>query len=158
MTTGAQTEIDMARSIATAYRADLKAAVAGVGHALTRVEASIDVVETLRAWGDLALAFEALADLAAELRTKSREYLASAMSSTGATTVQTEGGKWSVKNKPAFVEIADPAAVPDEFLVQPPAAPDKKAIAAHLKAGGVANWARMVEPTSMTVSFTARKS
>ena len=60
-----------------------------------------------------------------------------------------------VKNPPA-VEILNQVEIPDEYLSEqkppPPRTPDKKKIAAALKAGAPLSWAALTQSTRLKVS------
>jgi hypothetical protein len=63
-----------------------------------------------------------------------RNALQAAMETAELTSLKTPAATLSVRASPPRVEIIDAASIPALFMVQPPPAPDKKAIAAALKA------------------------
>ena len=67
-----------------------------------------------------------------------KRYLLGAMQTTGITKVECPYFKLSVRDNPPAVDVFDATQVPAEFMVTPPpppAAPDKSAIKAAIKAG-----------------------
>jgi hypothetical protein len=67
-----------------------------------------------------------------------RQYLKTNMQRTGITKIESPYFALTIKKNPPSVVIDDPAAIPAEFMVTPPApppSPDKKAIGEKLKAG-----------------------
>ncbi len=156
MPVAGQYEIDLARNCVTAARDIIRPAVEAFGVAYQRVKAAADIVTSLKSLGDAVLAAEAIEAAAAESAKKLRTLMAATME-LGATTITTDSGKWTLVDLPPLVEIADPKAVPDEFLTVAEPKPDKARISAHIRAGAAINWATLRKDRGVTARFTARK-
>lgn len=86
-----------------------------------------------------------------------REAIQAAMETAELTSLKTPCATLSMRASPPRVEIIDPALIPAVFMVQPPpppAAPDKRAIAAALKAKEeVPGCALSNQPPALSVRF-----
>lgn len=83
-----------------------------------------------------------------------RSYLKSAMEMAGIERLECDLFKISIAKNPAAVDIFDPLSLPAVYMVVPepkPAMPDKKAIAAAIKAGQEVPGARMTQGTRLKV-------
>lgn len=84
-----------------------------------------------------------------------REYLKTHMIATGIQKIEAPLFKIRLQNNPPSVDLYEPELVPTEFLVfpeAPPAYPDKKAIAAAIKAGHEIAGARLVQGQRLVVA------
>lgn len=96
-----------------------------------------DVLSALKASGNLLLACEAMAEMGNATCKALRAAMAEVMADTGATAVDLPHHRVSLVDGKASVVITDEAAIPAQFMEQPPPKPNKDAIAAALKAGPV---------------------
>lgn len=84
-----------------------------------------------------------------------RDAIHAAMETAELTSLKTPAATLSVRPSPPRVEITDQAAIPAVFMVQPPPSPDKKGIAAALKAGEPVPGATLSNsPLALQVRFT----
>ena len=148
-----------ARTLKDAAKAEFTATFEA-GSRFARAHAELrkqnDVVEVMRDMVPLIVAIEEL-HAAADAACKAlRRVLAQTMNETGATSVQSEHHGAHLAKRPAFVDIPDEAAVPDEY-VETRRAIDKRKIAAALKDGARFNWASLVQPTEQILVLRARK-
>lgn len=150
-------EISTAKTLATAHRDAIKPCVEAVANAYKRLQAAGEITQALIAWGDFCLAMEYLAEEAANLAKRQRVWLADTMNELGCASLKSEAGTWSFRAKPGFVDIVDPAAVPQEFMTTPVPQPNRDAIKHHLKSGASVNWARWIDKPGYTVAFTPKK-
>ena len=100
------------------------------------------VVANLSAWAmTIDGAAQKLAERAARVHKRAewlRAYLLANMQQAGISKIETAELVATIRKNPAAVQIMDGAKVPDRFMVTPeppPPRPDKKALAAALKAG-----------------------
>lgn len=96
-----------------------------------------NVLDGLRAAAALLLAMEQVEADSKATATRLRAALAEVMADTGATGVDLPHHRVSLVDGKASVVIVDEAAIPAEFMEQPPPKPNKARIAAALKAGPV---------------------
>ena len=61
--------------------------------------------------------------------------LAAAMADTGATSIETDGHRVSLRDAVRTPQIVDPAVLPDDYLRQPPPKPDMALIGKALRDG-----------------------
>lgn len=84
-----------------------------------------------------------------------RDGIQTAMETAELTSLKTPAATLSMRASPLRVEISDPAALPEAFMVQPPPSPDKRAIASALKAGEAVPGASLSnQPPALSVRFT----
>lgn len=71
------------------------------------------------------------------------------------TSLKTATATLSMRTSPPRVEISDPAELPAVYMVQPPPAPDKRAIMAALKDGTAVPGASLSnQPPALSIRFT----
>ena len=83
-----------------------------------------------------------------------REYVKQNMERVGMSSIECPFFKISIRNNPPAVEIAEGAAIPEQYLVTPPAPPprpDKKLLATALKAGEFIDGVRMTQGTRLEI-------
>ena len=86
-----------------------------------------------------------------------RDYLKSAMEAAGIEKIECELFKIAIQKNPPAVEVFDQISLPAQYMVTPEpkppvAAPDKKTIAAVLKAGGEVPGARLTQSTRLRIA------
>jgi hypothetical protein len=84
-----------------------------------------------------------------------REYLKDNMIATGIQKIEAPLFKIRLQNNPPSVDVFEPGLIPLEFMYQPPqpdAYPDRKAIAAEIKAGKEVPGARLTQGQRLAVS------
>lgn len=84
-----------------------------------------------------------------------RDYLKDNMLAAGILKIEAPLFKLSIQNNPPSVDVFEPGLVPTSFLVfpeAPPAHPDKKAIAAALKAGTDVQGCRLIQGQRLAIS------
>jgi Siphovirus Gp157 len=141
---GAATEA-LRQAIAAAQR-PLRDAVAAYKAAHIQLAADADLLDALRATGELVLAAEAIVAAGKQVEATARAALAQTMSDTGCPAVALAGHVVHLGAKPSRVDIEDEQAIPAELLRQPPPpAPDKVAIGKLLRAGATVPGARLIE-------------
>lgn len=114
-----------------------RTATAGVQLAkiVQRANAEADLVAH---YGDVAYAILALEDLKAIAEQAARDLRAAMMislSETGAPQIATADFTAYLAREPAFLEILDPAKIPQDLWTTPKAEPDRKLVKAALEAG-----------------------
>lgn len=83
-----------------------------------------------------------------------RDYLKRNMEDAGIEKIECALFKFSIQKNPPAVDLYEPALLPTGYMVTPPApppAPDKKAIAADLKAGKDVPGARLTQGTRLAI-------
>ena len=83
-----------------------------------------------------------------------REYIKTQMEVMGVEKIECPLFRITIVKNPPAVEVYEPRLIPAEFMRQPeppPAAPDKKSIAAALKAGHEVQGARLTQSTKLKV-------
>jgi hypothetical protein len=96
-----------------------------------------DVLDGLRAAAALLMAAEEIEAAAKACGERLRAALAEVMSDTGATSLDLPHHRLSLVDGKTAATVTDPAALPAEYMVQPPPRPDLHAIAKALKHGPV---------------------
>ena len=94
---------------------------------------------------------KALENRAASLR----RYVFDSMRLAGVTKIECPYFRLSIQNNPPSVDVFEPDLLPLEYMVQPetpPMAPDRKAIAAAIKAGKEVPGARMTQGQRLAIS------
>jgi len=86
-----------------------------------------------------------------------RDYIKNSMTSLGIERIEYPLFQISIRNNPPAVDIYDPLSLPSKYMVTPApkppvAAPDKKAIAADIKAGIDVTGARMTQGTRLVIA------
>jgi hypothetical protein len=83
-----------------------------------------------------------------------RHYLLTNMQATGITKIEAPLFKISLQNNPPSIDVYELGLIPSEYMRQPdtpPPAPDKKAIAAALKAGIEVQGAKLVQSQRLVI-------
>ena len=114
-----------------------------------------DMLGALRAAAALLMAAEEIEDAAKACAARLRAALAEVMADTGATGVDLPHHRVSLVDGKASVVIVDEAAIPAEYMEQPPPKPNKARIAAALKAGPVPG--AMLGNPAAHIRITAKK-
>jgi hypothetical protein len=109
--------------------------VAAYRTAWARLTPDADLLEMLRAAGEVVLAAEMLVTASKALEASARATLASTLLDTGACSIRTSTHTFSAAPGRPSVTITAADDVPVSLLRQPPPAPDKARIFALLKAG-----------------------
>jgi hypothetical protein len=125
--------------------------------ARTTLNAGTDLVDVLRAAGNIVLAAEAIAHAAKNAEATARAALAQTMSETGCPAVALAAHVVHLGTKPARVDIEDESAIPAELMRQPPPAPDKVAIGKRLRAGVDVPGARLIGNREPMVVFRSNQ-
>lgn len=113
---------------------ELEAKIADYGFVIRNMDAMVEATETEA---------RRIAELAKSRRLRVeavKAWLLQNMQACGISKIECPAFSLALRNNPASVVVDDETALPAEFMVQPPAPaprPDKKAIAAVLKAGAV---------------------
>lgn len=84
-----------------------------------------------------------------------RSYIKTNMEAAGISKIEASLFKLTIANNPPAVDVFEMSLIPDAFMTKPeppPPAPDKKAIAAALKAGDDVPGARLTQSTRLKVS------
>jgi hypothetical protein len=131
------------RETLAASHGPLRNAVAAYRTACASLTPDADLLDALRAAGNIALAAEAIAAASKEAETAARAALAQAMSEAGCPSVALESHTVHLSHKPAYVAIEDQSAIPADLMRTPPPAPDKVAIGKLLRAGKEVPGARL---------------
>jgi hypothetical protein len=121
-------------AILPAHRA-LAQAVQQYRSAYAGLAPDADLLEVMKAVGELVIASEAISAAAKHAESVARSSLAQALMDTGACSVRTSTHIFSASPGRQSVTITDAAAVPDHLLHQPPPSPDRGKILRLLKAG-----------------------
>jgi hypothetical protein len=134
-----QTHADAAaaalRQALAASHAPLRDAVAAYRAATTGLAPASDLLDVLRAAGDIVLAAEAITTAGKSAEAAARAALASALMDTGACSIRSSTHIFSASPGRQSVTITSDADVPPHLLHQPPPSPDKAKIMRLLKAG-----------------------
>lgn len=158
----------MSKPFATAAREALQRAVkdayglahqGGVGfhRAAAEVAKADDILATMAQAISAITAAEELAE-AADMAVKSmRAALAEQLAETGAEKVSNGYHTAYLSKRPASVAITEPAAIPREYWVQPPPAPDKRAIMRAINDGVDVPGAEKVVPNEPLLVIKSRQ-
>lgn len=123
---------EVIRDTLEALGGDLEAKATNVAKFVRNLEANADLIDQ---------AAEAMRQRAARIRKRAesvKAYLLWNMQTTGITKIEAPEFVIALRDNPPSVRIMDGARIPAEYMVQPeppPPRPDRKAIAAALKAG-----------------------
>jgi Siphovirus Gp157 len=130
---GAATEA-LRQAIAAAQK-PLRDAVAAYKAAHIQLAAEADLLDALRAAGELVLAAEAIVAAGKQVEATARAAMAQALMDTGACTIRSATHSFSASPGRQSVTVTSADAVPSHLLRQPPPSPDKAKILRLLKAG-----------------------
>lgn len=133
---GAANAADALRSAVETPLASIGMAVDAARNAQAQLRHADDLLPTMQGVVAVVLAMEALSEAADAAKTAARLALASAMSSTGCASVQTEHHTVSLRDAPRTARVVDLAQIPAEYMQQPPPKPDMAAIGKRLRDGG----------------------
>jgi hypothetical protein len=123
------------REALAAANAPLRQAVQCYRSAAAELAASADLVDTMRAVGELVIASEAIVSASKHVEATAGATLAQTLMDTGACSVRTSSHIFSASPGRQSVTITSAADVPDHLLHQPPPSPDRVKILRLLKAG-----------------------
>lgn len=115
-----------------------------------------DLLDALKAAGELALAAEALTAASKQTEAAARTALAQTMSEVGCPSVALPSHTVHLGTKPARVDIEDERAIPPELLRKP--TPDRRAIMAAIKAGRDVPGCSLVKSNEPLCVFRSRTS
>lgn len=115
------------RQALSAAHPALRDAVAAYKAASAGLKPDADLLDVLRAAGEVVLAAEAIVAAGKQLEAAARAALATCMSDIGCPAVALADHVVHLSTKPDRVDIENQAAVPAEFMRTPPPAPDKVA-------------------------------
>jgi hypothetical protein len=132
------------RQALAAANAPLRDGVSAYRAAYADLGASSDLLEVMRAAGNLVLAAESIVAASKQAEATARAALASCMAETGCPAVALADHVVHLGTKPDRVDIEDEPAIPPELMRQPPPAPDKVAIGKRLRAGAAVPGARLI--------------
>jgi Siphovirus Gp157 len=134
-TTHADAAATALRQALAASHAGLRDAVAAYRTATSGLAPDADLLDVLRAAGNIALAAEAIAAASKEAETAARSALAQAMTEVGCPAFRLASHTVHLSHKPAYVAIEDASVIPADLMRIPPPQPDKVAIGKLLRAG-----------------------
>jgi hypothetical protein len=123
------------RQAIAASHAQLRDAVASYRTAWSAIAADADLLDTLRAAGELVLAAEAIITASKQVEATARTALAQTLMDTGTCSIRSATHTFSASPGRQSVTVTSAADVPSHLLQQPPASPDKAKILRLLKAG-----------------------
>lgn len=144
------------RTLVAVYPAVHSAGVAYV-KAYKDAIASDDLVDTMRNTVLAILAAEQLQAMAEEAQKSARAMLCAQMAETGATSIQTDSQTAYIARKAAWVSIDQEDLLPPDYMRQPPAAPDKKAIKAAIEGGEDVPGCTLVRPNDFSLVIRSKK-
>ena len=153
---GASETAAMLRTAVETPLASIGMAVAAARHAQAELRAADDLLPVLQSVVGVVLAMEALSEAADAAKAVARLALASAMSSTGCASVQTEHHTVSLRDAPRTARVIDLAQIPPEYMAQPPPKPDMAAIGKRLRDGGHVLGTVLGNQGEQTITIRAR--
>jgi hypothetical protein len=134
-----QTHADVAtaalRQALAESHAPLRQAVAAYRTACTDLAAGPDLLDVLRAAGNIVLAAESIAAAAKQAEATARAALARTLMDTGACSIRSATHTFSASPGRQSVTVTSAADVPPHLFHRPPPSPDKAKILRLLKAG-----------------------
>jgi Siphovirus Gp157 len=131
------------QAIGTAH-APLRDAVTAYRAGVAGLAPDADLLDMLRAAGEIVLAAEAIVAASKGVAAVARTALAQALSETGCPAVALASHTVHLSTKPACVDIEDESAIPADLMRQPPPAPDRVAIGKLLRSGAAVPGARLI--------------
>jgi hypothetical protein len=146
------------RQALAASHGPLRDAVSTYRTAAAALTPGADLLDVLRAAGNIVLAAEAIAAASKQAETAARAALANAMVETGCPAVALASHIVHLGTKSARVDIEDESAIPAELMRTPAPAPDKVAIGKLLHAGRQVPGARLLGNHESMVVFKGRTS
>jgi hypothetical protein len=144
------------RQAITAAHGPLRSAVQAYRTAWAALAPDADLLDVLRAAGNVVLAAEAIAAAAKQAEAVARTALASCMAETGCPAIALASHVVHLSTKPDRVDIEDESAIPAEMMRQPPPAPDKVSIGKILRAGASVPGARLIGNQEPIVVFRSK--
>ena len=140
------------RDAIAAAKAPLRDGINAYRNAHAALIASDDLLDVLRAAGELVLAAESIVAASKHVEATARSSLASCMAETGCPAVTLPHHVVHLGTKPDRVDIEDETAIPPELMRRPEPAPDRVAIGKLLRAGAEVPGARLIgnhEPSAI---------
>jgi hypothetical protein len=134
-TTGADRSIAALRDALTGPMRGVSAATTQALGAQEVFQEASDIVEVMGALAGLIVCLESTIGAVEAAVLAARTVLARQMAETGATTLRTSAHTISLRDTPRAVMVMDPAAIPPEFMRQPPPKLDVAEIGKRLRAG-----------------------
>ncbi len=148
---------------AVRLRADVAAPLSAVSAAVratidaqATLKAATDLVDVMQASAGIVLAMEALQDAAGQAEKHTRQVLATAMSATGATTIQTDAHTISLRDAAQVVLVTDRALIPPAFMRTRDPEPDKVTIGKLLRDGQVVPGVVLSNGAAPTIQIRGR--